>query len=378
MSRPVGRFLILLGLALFAGLGFSGLSKYAVAADGQSSSGTEAECIEPGLAAPQVSTPIVMHHAGLRPLTPRHYHSQGTTGWFQVAPLPEGCTTSIIRTVVGQVQMQKRSDRSVWINVGFNNGNINWKSNEIFELASGPTHAWPDYLFNECVGGKGWLKVRGVLVVKVKDSVTRQVVGERRYTYPAEVHGSCQLARYSKKATAHYQEEWGGSGSESYRRAVAGRASDDACIQAVLAKPQRVDRADVVNAGRHPYERSPRTPGRVQTATIQLTYRLIAEDCTEAVERVVHIRIEKQIGPDLRWHRLKPGYNWTETVAVNNPYPVALAVEFPVNESYKDRYYWHPGEGFRALIEVDAVDRSSRALLDKRDEYVSLRILSHK
>jgi len=157
---------------------------------------------------------------------------------------------------------------------------------------------------------------------------------------------------------------------------AAGAAKSD-CIAAVLAAP-RVDAAYVDNAGRRPYEHSPRVPGRVQTATIKLSYPLIPDDCAESVVRVVHIGIEKQIGPDRKWHRLRPGYTWTETVVVNNFYSKAHAVEFPVNESYDDWYYWHPGEQFRALIEVDAKDGSSGALLDQSDEYVSMRVRSHK
>lgn len=120
----------------------------------------------------------------------------------------------VIRSVAGQIQMQKRTDRSVWINVGAKNSNIDWKSPEFFSLVAGPDHAWPDYLFNEYVGGKGSLKVRGILMVRVKDASTRKVLAEQRFTYPAEVFGSCKLARISKQETAHYQEEWGsGSGA---------------------------------------------------------------------------------------------------------------------------------------------------------------------
>jgi hypothetical protein len=110
--------------------------------------------------------------------------------------------------------MQKRTGRSVWVNVGNRNGDINRKGDEFFRLEAAPNHAWPDFVFNECVGGKGWLEVRGVLTVKVKDASTRKVLAEQRYTYPAHVYGSCRLARTSKRETANYQEEWGkGSGT---------------------------------------------------------------------------------------------------------------------------------------------------------------------
>ena len=179
------------------------------------------ECVQAGLAKPQVLHQPAMHHAGLRPLTPRHWHSQGTWGWFLFLPLPEGCSPGVIRAVTGQLQMQKRSNRSVWINVGAKNGNLDWKSpNEegrAVMLGYGPDHAWPDYLFNECIGGKGWLKVRGILTLKVKDGSTHEVVGESRYTFPVTVHGSCKLARISKRETAGYKEEWGGQGSGSLR-----------------------------------------------------------------------------------------------------------------------------------------------------------------
>lgn len=177
------------------------------------SAGLEQDCIQAGLVRPSVFSKLAMHHAGVRPLTPHHYYSEGTSGWFQVAPLPEGCGSLVVRAVAGQIQMQKRTDRGVWINIGNKNGNTQRKSDEFFKLAAGPSHAWPDYVFNECVGGKGWLKVRGVLDVKIKDASTRTVLAEQRYIYPAQVFGSCKLARISKRETAHYKEEWGsGSG----------------------------------------------------------------------------------------------------------------------------------------------------------------------
>ncbi len=175
--------------------------------------GPEQQCLDAALARPELLHTITMHHAGLRPLTPHHWHSQGTSGWFQLPALPEGCAPAVVRAVAGQIQMQKRTDRRVWINVGAKNGNLNWKGPQFVNLYAGPNHAWPDYVFNECTGGKGWLKVRGVLNVKAKDGGSHDVLDERRYTFPAVVHGSCQLARTSKRETAHYKEEWGDEGS---------------------------------------------------------------------------------------------------------------------------------------------------------------------
>jgi hypothetical protein len=182
--------------------------------------GLDQQCMATALARPQLLHTITMHHAGVRPLTPHHWHSQGTAGWFQLPALPEGCTPAVIRAVAGQIQMQKRTDRHVWINVGANNGNLNWKGPEFVMLYAGPNHAWPDYVFNECTGGQGWLKVRGILIVKAKDASTREVLSESRYIFPAVVHGSCQLARTSKRETAHYKEEWGDSGSGTFGRLV--------------------------------------------------------------------------------------------------------------------------------------------------------------
>lgn len=175
----------------------------------------EQECISAGLAEPAVTHQPEMHHAGLRPLTPKHWHSQGIQGAFLFSAMPEGCVPELVRTAGAEIQMQKRSDRSVWINVGARNGNMEQPGNDArnVELGFGPIHAWPDYFFNECVGSKGWLKVRVILTPKVKNGATHEVVGESHYVLPVKVHGSCKLARRSKEETASYKEEWGNQGS---------------------------------------------------------------------------------------------------------------------------------------------------------------------
>lgn len=180
------------------------------------------ECISAGLAEPAILHPVEMRHAGVRPLTPHHFHSQGVQGSFLFSALPEGCVPGFVRTAGAQIQMQKRDDRSVWLNVGAHNGNMEQPGNgeRNVELGFGPIHAWPSYLFNECVGAQGWLKVQVVITTKVKDGTTQKVVGESRYVLPAKVHGSCKLARLSKRETANYKEEWGGSGSGEERRVL--------------------------------------------------------------------------------------------------------------------------------------------------------------
>lgn len=214
------------------------------------------ECVAAGLAKPTVTKPVVMHHAGIRPLTPGRYFSQGTDATFLFQALPEGCA-AVTRSIGSMLQMQQRSDRQDWINAGAKNGVAEQPSNgeRYVNFNAAPNHAWPDYMFNECVGGKGWLKVRAVLTLRVKSGDTHQLLGEQSFVFPGKVYGSCRAARASAKATENYQEEWGdGSGS---RR---GRAADSQsmCVAAVLAKPQ-LDAATVDDAGRHPYEHSRRS-----------------------------------------------------------------------------------------------------------------------
>jgi hypothetical protein len=178
----------------------------------------EQTCLQAGLVRPTVFHAPAMHRAGIRPLTPHHHYSQGMSGWFQLAAMPEGCAPTYVRSLQANFQMQKASNRRVWINIGARNGNVEnppGNAEGVAEAFYGPNHAWPNYLFNECVGGKGWLKVRAVLMPKVKDGASHQLLGESRYTYPVKVYGSCKEARYSKRATATYKEEWGDTGSGS-------------------------------------------------------------------------------------------------------------------------------------------------------------------
>jgi hypothetical protein len=188
---------------------------------------SEQECIAAGLARPQVLHPFEMHHAGIRPGTPRLWHSQGTSGHLLFQAMPESCAPNVVRTAHASIQMQKHNNRKRWINAGAKNGNMELPGNEerAVLVSYGPTHAWPDYLFNECVGGKGWLKVRVALVVQVKDGESHQAIQQRRYVFPVKVHGSCKLARYSKKATAHYKEEWG------QRPGATGSATSESSLQ---------------------------------------------------------------------------------------------------------------------------------------------------
>ena len=191
--------------ALLAGLAMSPAAPPARAIDG----GLEQACVEAGLARPAVLHRIEMHHAGLRPGTPHHWHSQGTSGTLLFPALPEGCAPSVVRTAAAQVQLLRQG---AWINVGGKHGNMESPGNgeAATKVFAGPTHAWPDYVFNECVGGQ-WLKARAIVWTRAKDSNTKALLGSQRYVWPVRVRGSCRLARISKEVTAGYQEEWGGS-----------------------------------------------------------------------------------------------------------------------------------------------------------------------
>ena len=151
-------------------------------------------------------------HSSAHP--PHLWHIQGVSGWFAVSPLPNGCASVAIRAVTGQIQMQKRTDRSVWLNVGAKNGNIRWKGTQFFQLVYGPSHAWPNYLFNECVGGRGWLKVRGMSAHR-QDEEREHPQGARRTSLYIPSQGSRQLqvGLLQQTATAYYKNEWGNSGS---------------------------------------------------------------------------------------------------------------------------------------------------------------------
>lgn len=146
----------------------------------------------------------------------------------------------------------------------------------------------------------------------------------------------------------------------------------DQCIDAALAMPA-VKKAYVVYPGRHPYEKSSRDFGQVQEAVIEVRYPLVTEACRQAVRRSVHTRIEKQVGT--HWHKLRPGYRWTRVDPdVDNDYPFAGAYESPVNTTYSDWYYWHPGERFRALVETVAKDRQTGQTIAQTDEYFPMKV----
>lgn len=179
----------------------------------QAGDSLETECVQAGLARPEVLNPPAMYRAGIRPFTPHAHGSQTIWGMFLYSDMT-ACSPEFQRVSRGQVQMQKRGERSVWINDGWNQNPFHLVNQEgRAQLAYGPNHAWPDYLFNECEDGKGWLKVRLVMTSKVRNSQTHEILAEDHYVIPVPVHGRCQAARFSKEATKDIKEEWeGGSG----------------------------------------------------------------------------------------------------------------------------------------------------------------------
>jgi hypothetical protein len=173
------------------------------------------ECIETGLVKPGVVHPMTMSYAGIRPLTPGRRRFQGTAGVLHFGAMPESCSPSVTRSMDGKIEMQLFNRPSVWANVAARNG-ISWQPGNKeggVRVFGGPNHAWPDYWFNECRRGH-WLKVRTIIMTRVRDGVTHELLGERSYVFPVRVHGSCAEAKRSKRLTANYKEEWGdGSGS---------------------------------------------------------------------------------------------------------------------------------------------------------------------
>ncbi len=169
------------------------------------------ECIDAGLAKPEVLNNPTMRRAGIRPLDPRHFHTQQIWGTFEYPAAP--CPENLVRISGGQLQMQKRNNRAVWINIPvrdkWNNPLYYGNQEGRTQLNYGPTHAWPDYLFNECTDGK-FQKVRDIIRNRIKDMQTGEFVSNtKEYILPVKVSGSCKEASASEQATKNLQATWG-------------------------------------------------------------------------------------------------------------------------------------------------------------------------
>lgn len=285
---------------LAAALLLAGMSPAGASAE-EPAPGLGSQCIAAGLVRPTLLHPMTMRHAGIRPLTPGRYHSQGLAGWLGFAAMPEGCAPAVVRSAAAQIQMQQSSNRRGWVNVGNRNGNMEVPGNEerATRVLWAPNHAWPDYLFNECSGGKGWLRVRAIVTALVKDGATQQRLGARRYVFPARVRGNCKAARASQQATADYQEEWdGGSGSarSSSPAAVSTASLEQSCIKAGTALPA-IARADVS----HPGDR------KKQLVYAKVNFAPMPAECAGVFERSGSVRFQLQDPSDHeRWFNVGP------------------------------------------------------------------------
>ena len=172
------------------------------------------ECVEAGLAMPKVLSKPRMLHAGLRPGDPHHYHTQGITGGFMYPPLSCADEFGLVRTSRGQIQMESNDDgesKTIWRNQGPpNNPRHLGNQDGLASLTYGPTHAWPDYLFNECTDGR-FKKVRVVFTNELSDEQTGKTVEEKRYILPVKVNGNCKAAQRSEQATKGLRSIWGDS-----------------------------------------------------------------------------------------------------------------------------------------------------------------------
>jgi hypothetical protein len=81
--------------------------------------------------------------------------------------------------------------------IGGWSGNEGGTSNVIFI----PGHADPgyEYLFNDCVPGKGFSPVRIALEAKLKNSETKQIVAQEAYILKVSVSGKCRAAKKSRQ-----------------------------------------------------------------------------------------------------------------------------------------------------------------------------------
>ncbi|HVV25467.1 MAG TPA: hypothetical protein VHC21_00335 [Candidatus Saccharimonadales bacterium] len=169
------------------------------------------ECIRAGLEKPLVKKPLVMNHAGIRPFTPHHYYIQNISGEFEYSSMPIGCGPLWERVSHGQIKMGKRGDAETMIKLGPPNNPVYIGNQEgESELNYGPSHAWPDYLFNECENGK-FQKTELTLTESIKNTQTHKVEAKRNFTLRIAVHGNCAQAKESEEATKDLRQNWGNS-----------------------------------------------------------------------------------------------------------------------------------------------------------------------
>ncbi|HEX7244416.1 MAG TPA: hypothetical protein VF245_02485 [Solirubrobacterales bacterium] len=147
------------------------------------------------------------------------------------------------------------------------------------------------------------------------------------------------------------------------------------CLQAGLVMPT-VRKAYVAHAGKRPYEKGPRDFGHVQQVVLKVRYPDVREECDGGFIRVGHLRLEKEVAHN-KWRKLSTGYPWTVTLPSNKGLPTK-ATEAPVNESYPDWYYWHPGQRFRGTMVNEVKDLASKQVLGSKTELAPIPIRGHR
>lgn len=203
-------------ILLCAVAGSAILASTALAFRALSSNTLSQECVQAGTAKPTVNHKPTMYHAGIRPFTPGFPRkSEVVIGSLSYPAMPDGstqpdgstanCTPGFTRPASFQLQMQKPHERSEWRDLEAGKGVLanNPYGDQPIRARTFwfPIHAQPAWYFNQCVGGRGWLKIRDKITLEVQDAQTRQTLGQRTYIIPGSVHGTCQSARFSARVT---------------------------------------------------------------------------------------------------------------------------------------------------------------------------------
>ena len=132
----------------------------------------EQACIQEGLAFPTYYD-VKMVDPGHKPLNQQDLpYAQAINGKFNYPAAPDCVSIDYIRIAGGQLQQQSNHIPRIWVNIP-----NHFKWNPAFigdnggpsQLGYGPPHAYPAWLFDERIPGKGYGKVRDKLFELVRD-----------------------------------------------------------------------------------------------------------------------------------------------------------------------------------------------------------------
>ena len=162
--------------------------------------------------APRVARPLQMFNAGVWPMTihPGFRHQQATTGVLDLPPMPEACSMKYGRGATGVVQ---RLHKGKWLSSCLC---MMWSgdggSASLETTAGHPDQPakWP--LYETCNARGRFDKMR----VLVSSKLTRPALGttetgNKTWSYPIAIHGSCAAAARSKRRVQVLQHKWFGT-----------------------------------------------------------------------------------------------------------------------------------------------------------------------